>query len=126
MVCEAHPFTPWGQCCGEVGKPYDCNIDIRMPPGLKTICSIELMLATNHHAFSREGWIFELKWDGYRLLASKDQLLTRNKKDATTWYPEILAELRTIRGTFVLDGEVCLLDDQGMPNFETAAARARP
>lgn len=47
------------------------------------LSDIALMLATNHPQFSREGWIFELKWDGYRLLARKAQLLTRNKKDAT-------------------------------------------
>jgi ATP-dependent DNA ligase len=50
--------------------------------------TIDLMLATNHPPFSRTGWIFEFKWDGYRVLASKDQLLTRNKKDATNWHPE--------------------------------------
>jgi bifunctional non-homologous end joining protein LigD len=84
-------------------------------PDLK---SIELMLATDGSPFSAEGWIFELKYDGYRVLASKDQLLTRNKKDATSWYPGIVTELQKIRGTFILDGEVCLLDERGIPNFE--------
>jgi bifunctional non-homologous end joining protein LigD len=68
--------------------------------------------------FSRAGWIFELKWDGYRILASKKQLLTRNKKDATSWYPEIIAALAKLKGDFVLDGEVCLLDEHGLPRFE--------
>jgi hypothetical protein len=52
------------------------------------LSSIELMLATDYHPFSGDGWIFELKYDGYRVIASKEQLLTRQKKDATTWYPE--------------------------------------
>lgn len=73
--------------------------------------------------FTREGWIFELKVDGYRLLASKTQLLTRNKKDATSWYPEIVATLAKLKGEFVIDGEVCLLDDRGMPDFENMRAR---
>jgi hypothetical protein len=35
--------------------------------------AIDLMLATNHPPFSRAGWIFEFKYDGYRVLASKEQ-----------------------------------------------------
>lgn len=84
---------------------------------------IELMLATNFHPFSQEGWIFEFKWDGYRALANKTQLLTRNKKDATTWYPEILESLQKLRGSFILDGEVCLLDEKGRPDFESMRGR---
>jgi len=83
------------------------------------------MLATNHHAFSREGWIFEFKWDGYRVLSSKTELVTRNKKDATGWYPEITAALSKLRGNFVIDGEVCLLDERGRPRFEDMRSRLR-
>ena len=79
--------------------------------------AIDLMLATNHPPCSRAGWIFEFKY-GYRVLASKDQLVTRNKKDATAWYPEIVQALDKVRGSFIIDGEVCLLDDKGIPNFE--------
>jgi bifunctional non-homologous end joining protein LigD len=82
------------------------------------LSSIELMHAMDHHPFSDGGWIFELKYDGYRVLASKAQLLTRQKKDATTWYPQIVVELKKLRGSFILDGEVCLLDERGVPNFE--------
>ena len=82
------------------------------------LSSIELMIATKAPPFSRAGWIFELKYDGYRALANKDQLLTRNKKDASTWYPEILQSLQKVRGSFVIDGEVCLLDEKGIPQFE--------
>ncbi len=56
--------------------------------------AIDLMLATNHPPSSRVGWMFEFKYDGYRVLASKDQLVTRNKKDATPWYPEIVQALQ--------------------------------
>ena len=86
--------------------------------------AIDLMLATNHPPFSRAGWIFEFKYDGYRVLASKDQLVTRNKKDATSWYPEIVQALQKVRGSFILDGEVCLLDENGIPKFEEMRGRA--
>src|SRR5262249_39780169 len=34
---------------------------------------VKVMLAdTSEHPFSRKGWIFELKYDGYRLVAAKD------------------------------------------------------
>ena len=82
------------------------------------------MLAFNSPPFSREGWIFEFKYDGYRVLASKDQLLTRNKKDATAWYPEVIGALKKLRGSFVIDGEVCVLDERGIPNFEEMRGRA--
>jgi bifunctional non-homologous end joining protein LigD len=86
--------------------------------------AIELMLASNHPPFTRDGWIFEFKYDGYRVLASKDELLTRNKKDATSWYPEVLSSLQKLRSSFVIDGEVCLLDERGIPNFEEMRGRA--
>ena len=41
--------------------------------------TVDPMLATNHPAFSREVWIFEFKYEGYRILATEGQLLTRNK-----------------------------------------------
>ena len=86
--------------------------------------SIDLMLATNSPPFSRKGWIFELKMDGYRILANKAQLMTRNQKDATKWYPKVLAALHKLPGDFVIDGEACLLDEKGIPLFE--GMRGRP
>jgi bifunctional non-homologous end joining protein LigD len=93
------------------------------PRGEPPLMDIELMLATDFHPFSEEGWIFEFKWDGYRVLGNKQQLLTRNKKDATRWYPEVVLALQQLRGSFILDGEICLLDDNGLPNFEGMRAR---
>ena len=43
-------------------------------------------------AFTRDGWLFELKLDGYRLIASKSRgealLLTRNGNDYTRSFPK--------------------------------------
>lgn len=52
------------------------------------------------------------------MLASKTQLLTRNKKDATNWYPEIVSALAKLKGDFIIDREICLLDNRGLPDFE--------
>jgi hypothetical protein len=79
---------------------------------------IELMHPMDHQPFSSPEWVFEFKYDGYRVLASNDRLLTRQKKDATTWFPEIAEPLQKLRGSFIIDGEICLLDAKGVPNFE--------
>ena len=83
------------------------------------------MLATDFQPFSGPEWIFENKYDGYRMLASKSQLLTRQKTDATTWFPETIEALQQLRGSFVLDGEICLLDKRGVPQFDRMRGRVR-
>jgi bifunctional non-homologous end joining protein LigD len=85
--------------------------------------SIELMLAKKSPPFSRAGWIYELKYDGYRVVASNSQIVTRAKKDATSWYPEIVAPLSKLKKQFVIDCEVCILDAAGRPDFEQMRAR---
>lgn len=73
-------------------------------------------------AFTQEGWIFELKMDGYRLLASKLNgealLLTRKGNDYTAVFPEIARAIRALPfDRFVIDGEVVALDAEGIPRF---------
>src|SRR5690606_13490051 len=55
--------------------------------------SVKVMLAEpSDQPFTRDGWVFEFKLDGYRLLAIKSrgevQLLTRNGNDYTAVFPE--------------------------------------
>ncbi|VWX63200.1 conserved hypothetical protein [Burkholderiales bacterium 8X] len=76
------------------------------------------------------GWIYEIKYDGYRLLAEfgagKCELRTRNGADATKWFPEVVKSLATVKGgPYVTDGEVCVLDDQGRSDFERLQDRAK-
>jgi bifunctional non-homologous end joining protein LigD len=93
--------------------------------------SIEVMLATpSEEAFTRDGWLFELKLDGYRLLASKSHgealLLTRNGNDYTDVFPEIaLAVQRLPIDDFIIDGEVVVLDGSGTPRFSQLQKRGR-
>ena len=51
-------------------------------------------------AFTRDGWLFELKLDGYRLLASKSRgealLLTRNGNDYTGVFPEVARAVKAL------------------------------
>jgi len=81
-------------------------------------------------AFTRDGWLFELKLDGYRLLASKSRgealLLTRNGNDYTGVFPEIANAVRKLPlDDCILDGEVVVLDTAGKPSFSRLQRRGR-
>ena len=92
---------------------------------------VKIMLAHTAEApFSNPKWLFELKLDGYRMIASKDgpvcRLYTRNGNDATTWFPEVVRALRALPvADFVLDGEVVMHDEAGRPSFQRLQKRAR-
>jgi bifunctional non-homologous end joining protein LigD len=90
-----------------------------------------VMLAeTEAEPFSGRDWIFELKYDGYRLLAEKRgdavRLLYRSGRDATRLFPEIARAVRALPyGSLLLDGEICALDPAGHPDFQRLQQRAR-
>ncbi len=93
--------------------------------------SVKLMLAEPHEgAFTRDDWVFELKLDGYRLLAAKRGadviLLTRNGNDYTDVFPEIARAVKALpHEACILDGEVVVLDSQGKPSFSLLQKRGR-
>ena len=69
-----------------------------------------------------EGWLHELKLDGYRIQARKDddnvQMLTRSGLDWTHRMGEIAGAVRTLPADKVmLDGEVVVLAENGTTNF---------
>ncbi len=70
------------------------------------------------------GWLFEIKWDGYRALARVVSgegvtLQSRRGNDLTQRFRSIASALpRALRTPdCVLDGEVCALDERGRPSF---------
>jgi bifunctional non-homologous end joining protein LigD len=71
--------------------------------------------------FNREGWLFELKWDGFRGIAEKDKLgvrlYSRNHNDFTKRFPVIAHAVKALDNV-ILDGEIVALDEQGHPRFE--------
>lgn len=82
------------------------------------------------HPFTQDGWLYELKFDGYRLVAGVSDgqvvLNTRNGADVTKWFPEVVEGLKKLTGgPHVLDGEVCVLDDIGRSDFNRLQDRAR-
>jgi bifunctional non-homologous end joining protein LigD len=73
--------------------------------------------------FDDKRWLFELKWDGYRALATIDRagklaLVSRNAKDFAPKFPEFatLSESFSER-PLIVDGEIVVLDKAGRPSF---------
>ena len=73
--------------------------------------------------FDRDGWLFELKWDGFRAIAETDgkdgvRLYSRRHNDFKKRFPPIVEALAALKTEAVFDGEIVALDDTGHPRFE--------
>jgi bifunctional non-homologous end joining protein LigD len=90
-----------------------------------------IMLAEQREQpFTDAGWLFELKLDGYRLLAAREnagaRLISRNGNDLSSSFPEVIRALTALPvSRFLLDGEVVSLDETGRPNFQRLQQRAK-
>ncbi|MGH7699943.1 MAG: DNA ligase D [Gemmatimonadales bacterium] len=91
----------------------------------------EPMLAETADApFSRKGWVFEVKLDGYRIRAVKDggaaRIISRNNNDLTAAFPELARAVAALPcDGLIMDGEVVVLDAAGRPSFQRLQNRAR-
>jgi len=73
-------------------------------------------------------WIYELKFDGIRLIAVKTgkkvSLLSRNKNELAGRFPEIVEAVKSLPAReCVIDGEVVALDEEGRSSFQLLQAR---
>lgn len=89
------------------------------------------MLAFGEEApFTRDGWFFEVKYDGYRLMAERrggePVLRSRSGQDVTRTFPEIA---RAVRGLpyepLLLDGEIVVNGRDGYPSFSRLQRRGK-
>jgi bifunctional non-homologous end joining protein LigD len=93
--------------------------------------AVKLMLAESRdEPFTSDDWLFELKLDGYRLLAAKRGndvvLLTRNGLDYTDVFPEVVRAMKALpHDACILDGEVVVMDAEGKPSFARLQRRGR-
>jgi bifunctional non-homologous end joining protein LigD len=66
-------------------------------------------------------WVFEVKWDGYRLAvhAGRDgvRVITRGGHDWTHRFPAIAQAAKALGTTLILDGEAVVFDEQGRSDF---------
>ncbi|HEX2684494.1 MAG TPA: non-homologous end-joining DNA ligase, partial [Ferruginibacter sp.] len=84
--------------------------------------SMQPMLATLvDKPFDKEGWLYEVKWDGYRALAvidnGKVSLLSRNNKSFNEKFYPITEQLKKLKKKMIIDGEVVVLNDRGISDF---------
>jgi bifunctional non-homologous end joining protein LigD len=73
-------------------------------------------------------WIHEIKYDGYRMMVVREQdrvrLISRGGYDWTERFPLVVsAALKLPLERFVLDGEVVVLDKDGVSDFDALASR---
>ena len=122
----------------ELGEGYEPAPGIReelqelgAPRRRLRAAEIELMLGeARKKPFSRPGWIFELKLDGYRMLGGRSgdevSLRTRNGHSAAATFPEVARAVAALPfDDFVLDGEVVAHDEAGLPSFQRLQKRAQ-
>ena len=89
------------------------------------------MLATLVAApFDDPGWLFEVKWDGFRVEAvvdgSRARLWTRGEQDASRYFGPFLDPVGWIEAhDAIVDGEVIALDARGEPDFALLQARIK-
>jgi ATP-dependent DNA ligase len=73
-----------------------------------------------------EEWVYEPKYDGFRALAFVDGdevfLQSRNGKPLARYFPE----LRFPEGRYVIDGELVILDGEGLEEFDALQNRIHP
>ncbi|KGK29457.1 DNA ligase D [Cellulophaga sp. E6(2014)] len=94
------------------------KFSIKLKPG----AIIQPMLAsTSKEIFNDPNFIYELKWDGYRIIAhiTKGNVLlqSRNGINYNSKFSKLHEELKVIEHEVILDGEVVLVDSNGVSQF---------
>lgn len=79
--------------------------------------------------FDDPEWLFELKYDGFRAIVSRDgsrpRIFYRRGADATAVFPDLSRALLSLPAErFVADGEIAVLDETGRPVFQRLQKRA--
>ncbi len=86
----------------DVAAPVRASLERLGAPRRKVRAKdVELMLAESREKpFSKDGWIFEPKLDGYRMLAGREggegRLTTRNGNDLSAAFPELVRSLAAL------------------------------
>jgi bifunctional non-homologous end joining protein LigD len=114
---------------GKLSKLRDRLHKLKAPAQNFSAASQPLMLATlEAQPFSGSEWLFEIKYDGVRVLAERKgdtvELYGRNQTVISSRYPELRDALKHLPcDRFVIDGEIVALDESGKPSFQKLQAR---
>jgi len=92
-------------------------------PGKITLGKIvpPMLASSAEKIFNDPNWIYELKWDGYRILAhiSKKGVLLQSRHgiNYNEKFQEVVKELEELEHEAILDGEIVVLDADGVSQF---------
>ena len=108
---EVDPPRPPGEI--DLSAARSAKLPEFIPPMLATLAATP---------FSDPDWLFEVKWDGYRVEAvvsrSGVRLWTRKRQDAARYFPDLAEATGWIEADeAIVDGEVVALDEDGRPQF---------
>ena len=84
---------------------------------------VKPMLATQtEKIFNDPEWIYEIKWDGYRILAHiadhQVELYSRNGNSYGEQFSPIKNALEAVVQDVILDGEIVVVNQEGVPDFQ--------
>jgi bifunctional non-homologous end joining protein LigD len=85
--------------------------------------SVAPMLCTlTKEVIQDDTYLYELKWDGYRIISSvekgKVKMDSRSSLNYTHKYPLVAKALAALKQDIVLDGEVVVFNEEGLPDFD--------
>jgi bifunctional non-homologous end joining protein LigD len=85
--------------------------------------SVSPMLCTlTKEPVSDPEYLFEIKWDGYRIISyvnkGKVRMDSRSALDYTKKYPPVVQAMKALKKDIVLDGEVVVFNKEGLPDFD--------
>ncbi len=97
-------------------------MDLAGAPVAPQPSSVKPMLATlADKPFDSPDWLYEVKWDGYRIIAHVKagtvRLESRGSQDYTAVFAPICDELRDLKVDCTLDGEMVVVDQDGRSDF---------
>ena len=90
---------------------------------MTSLSKIDLMQADEvAQPFHRDGWVFEEKYAGWRMVVYKDgtvvRLVSRAGKEHSRRFPELAAAVCGLPLMLILDGEVAIFDERLVSRFE--------
>ena len=81
-----------------------------------------MLAETAMKSFNNPDWLFEIKYDGYRIIAvvnkEKAELFSRNQLSFTSNFNVVAKALKNVKHDVVLDGEVVIEDETGRSDFQ--------
>ena len=98
---------------------------IQNKPGVKAPMPVSvspMLCALTREVVQDDKYVYEIKWDGYRIISYVQQgrvrMDSRSALDYTKKYPPVAQALKELKHDVVLDGEVVVFNEEGLPDFD--------